>query len=226
MTTTAARPPWVTVEGLNGVGKTFLAGRLATRLGDGCRLISELTDLGTGQLSGQIVAALSRPSGTFLRTGHPLTETFALLALKVFEYERMNCDHCAASIVVEDRGVDTVAVYQAAIHAPDQPIEAQTELISRVHETAAPWRPDPDLTLLLLDDFDTCLARYAARLGAPVSAADRRLLATVAQLYIVLANAEPDRIKVVDRAGRSEQDILTEMEAHCRILRIGKAPAP
>ena len=43
----SAGPLWVTVEGLNGVGKTYLAGRLAARLGESCRLISELTDLGT-----------------------------------------------------------------------------------------------------------------------------------------------------------------------------------
>ncbi len=215
---------WVTVEGLNGVGKTYLAGRLAAGLGAGCRLISELTDLGGDQLAGQVIAALTRAGGTFLRTGHPLTETFALLALKVLEYEQAGTDGADVSVIVEDRGVDTVAVYQAAILAQDRPPDAAAEVVRRVHETAAMWRPKPDLTLLLVDDFDTCLDRYAARLGTPVSAADRQLLATVARLYAELVGAEPDRITVVDRAGRSAQDTLAEMQAHCRALMERKGP--
>ncbi|HEX2417122.1 MAG TPA: hypothetical protein VHJ83_03195 [Micromonosporaceae bacterium] len=220
MTAAASTGPlWVTVEGLNGVGKTFLAGRLAAQLdGVGCRLISELTDLCSDQIAGQVIAALARPGGTFLRTGHPLTETFALLALKVLEYEQTGTDQSDVSLIIEDRGVDTVAVYQAAILIQDGSPETAEELIRRVHETAANWRPAPDLTLLLVDDFDTCLDRYAARLGTPVSAADRQLLATVARLYADLAEAEPDRITTVDRSGRSEHDILAEMQAHCGTL--------
>jgi dTMP kinase len=221
----SAGPLWVTVEGLNGVGKTHLAGLLAARLGEGCQLLSELTDLGTDQLSGQVIAALTRPGGAFLRTGHPLTETFALLALKVLEYERAGAGPPAASVIVEDRGVDTVAVYQAAILAQDGPPDPAVELVERVQQTAAMWRPRPDLTLLLVDDFDACLDRYAARIGAPVCAADRELLAAVGRLYADLAAREPDRITVVDRAGRGEQDTLAEMEAHCRALLKRKAPA-
>src|ERR1700754_3519943 len=81
------RPAWVSVEGLNGVGKTYLTRLLAARLGPTCRLVSELTDHHPDGFTGRVIAALSRPGSTFLRTGHPLTETFALLALKVYEPE-------------------------------------------------------------------------------------------------------------------------------------------
>jgi dTMP kinase len=212
---TAEMPPplWVTIEGLNGVGKTHLARQLTARLGDSCRMISELTDVGGEELTGQVIAALTRPGGTFLRTGHPLTETFALLALKILEYERAGMDQTGVSAFIEDRGVDSVAVYQAAVLCPAGPA---SHLVRRIHETAAMWRPRPGLTLMLVDDFDTCLNRYSARLGEPVSVADRRLLATVAGLYTDLARDESHRIKVVDRAGRSELDVLAEMERYCR----------
>src|SRR5262249_55434919 len=135
MTTAAVTwPLWVTVEGLNGVGKTHLASRLAARLGQGCRLISELTDLGTDQLSGQVIAAVAGPGATFLRPGHPLTERFTLLALKVLEYGRAGTDLAAASVIVEDRGVDTVAVYQAAILAQDRRPDTAAELVQRVQQ--------------------------------------------------------------------------------------------
>ena len=86
---TATRTAWVSVEGVNGVGKTYLAWVLAARLGGRSRLLSELTDADGAGVTGQVISALS--SGrSFLRTGHPLTETFALLALKVREYEMVS----------------------------------------------------------------------------------------------------------------------------------------
>lgn len=205
---------WVSVEGLNGVGKTYLAGRLAARLGPSCTLLSELTDHGGEGLTGRVIGALARPGGTFLRTGHPLTETFALLALKVYEYERLaRAPQPAARLVLEDRGPDTVAVYQAAILTADPAVAAG--LVERIGAAATMWRPTPHRTLLLVDDFDTCIGRFAARLGTPVQPADRALLVRVDQLYRDLAAARPDRFRIVDRAGRGDDDVLDEMHAHC-----------
>ncbi|MDQ7904694.1 hypothetical protein RB614_09190 [Phytohabitans sp. ZYX-F-186] len=209
---------WVSVEGLNGVGKTYLTGRLATRLGQSCRLVSELTDHGPEQLTGQVTAALARRAGTFLRTGHPVTEMFALLALKVYEYERLTADPRPPALVLEDRGPDTVAVYQAAIMTLGQPAAAAAEIVDRVLTTARTWRPLPTLTMLVVDDLDACIGRYSDRLGAPVNSADRELLVRVDTLYRELAISNPDRIRVVDRTGRPQGDVLAEMEAHCRTL--------
>lgn len=111
-------PCWITMEGMEGVGKTYLLRRLAQRLGRRCVLVDELTDIAGGGLPGQVVSALSSAGDVFLRTGHPLTETFALVALKVREYERMQTvEGLDADIVMEDRGIDTVALYQAVILA-------------------------------------------------------------------------------------------------------------
>lgn len=212
MTTTC----WVSVEGLNGVGKTYLTGQLAARLGGSCRLLSELTDHGANQLTGQVVAAMQRAGGTFLRTGHPVTETLALLALKVYEYEHVTADSPPPALVVEDRGLDTVAVYQAAILTAEQRPDTAAALVSLIIDAGLRWRQLPARTLLLVDDLDTCLDRFAARLGTPVQPADRDLLARVERIYRDLADAQSDRIRVIDRRGRDETDVLDEMETHCR----------
>ena len=60
---------WVTVEGINGVGKTRLARRLAQQLGRRCRLVSELTDPGGDPLPGQVILALVRHPSSAVR-GH------------------------------------------------------------------------------------------------------------------------------------------------------------
>ncbi|MEV7227232.1 hypothetical protein AB0M79_09440 [Polymorphospora sp. NPDC051019] len=209
------RSCWVSVEGVNGVGKTYLTGRLATQLGTSWRLLSELTDHGADQLTGQVIAALARPGGTFLRTGNPLTETFALLASKVHEYERLaTATGGEPGPVLEDRGVDSVAIYQAAILAGTDR-SAAPGLVARIHAAAVLWRPLPALTLLIVDDLDSCVARFETRLSKTLDTTDRDLLAHVDDLYKHLAQSHPHRIRIVDRTGRGEDDVLDEMYAHC-----------
>jgi dTMP kinase len=118
-------PRWVTLEGVEGVGKTYLGRLLAARLGSRCRLLGEVTDHQAHVLPGRVIAALSRAGDLWLRTGHPATETLALLALKAGEHERLSQEHTAAEIIIEDRGVDSVAVYQALILAGQDAPDAQ-----------------------------------------------------------------------------------------------------
>lgn len=208
-------PYWVTMEGIEGVGKTYLARRLGQLLGQRCVLVEELTDLAGGSLPGRVIAALSSAGDAFLRTGHPLTETFALLALKVREYEHVQAAGLAAGIVLEDRGIDTVALYQAAILAGEASLEETHALAQRIYALATRWRPFPDLTILLVDDLDACVDRFERRVGGPLSARDRALVRRAEQLYARQAAHEPKRFLTVDRTGRSEDEILDELYETC-----------
>jgi dTMP kinase len=209
-------PFWVTLEGVEGVGKTYLAKRLAPLFGPRCLVLSEVTDVAAESVPGQVITALFRTGDVFLRTGHPLTETFALLALKVREYERLQpVQPDGVDLVLEDRGVDTVAVYQAAILAGDGPAEQTYALARQIAAVAARWRPPPDLTLLLVDDPDTCAARFAARLGRSLQPNERALMGQANQLYARLAAAEPARFVVVDRAGRTDAETLSTIHETC-----------
>jgi dTMP kinase len=205
----AAVTPWVSIEGLNGVGKTYLIRHLARRLGGRCLVLDELTSTGDDTAKA-IIGALADGGGTFLRTGYPVAETFALAALKVREYERVAALTPSPGWVLEDRGMDTVAVYQAAILGGGHALAGQIAAI------AAMWRPDPDVTVLLTDDLEACIGRFAARTGAPVTAADRQLLATVSDLYEARAAAAPGRWRVCPLTGRASGDVLDQMEAWCR----------
>lgn len=211
-TTTGSGTVWVCAEGPNGVGKTRLLGGLASRLTGRCRLVTELTDAGGVDVAAQVISALSTGE-SFLRTGHPLTETFALIALKVREHELVRQMTTPPEVVLEDRGIDTTALYQAAILlGPDADDQATWELAQQIYATAECWRPKPDLVLLILDDFDTCRRRYADRVGHPMTNDERRLIARVTRLYRRQAAHEPDRFTIVHRAGRSEQHVLDELE--------------
>jgi dTMP kinase len=200
----AVTPLWVSLEGINGVGKTHLAHALTERLAGRARLVSELTDGGGDKVIAAVVAALSTDR-TFLRTGHPLTETMALLALKVREHELVAALPDPPQVVIEDHGVDTVAVYQAAIATPPDGTgleQAMRDTADAVYATAAEWRPLPDLTVLLVDDPAAFERRFAEREGRPVAPDERRIIDRAARLYRWRARVEPGRIRVVDRAAR------------------------
>lgn len=86
-------------------------------LGPGCQVLAELTDAEGEHVAAQVISALSA-GGSFLRTGHPLTETFALMALKVREYELVMQMATPPPIVLEDRGVDTWSLVQQITPPP------------------------------------------------------------------------------------------------------------
>lgn len=211
---------WVSVEGVEGVGKSYLSGKLASRLQGRCALLAELTDQTASSLPGKVIAALSSAGDPFLRTGHPLTETLALIALKVREREAFQRRPGGQPpLMLEDRGIDTVAVYQAIILAGTAASAGQIDAVmQRIYATAAHWRPLPEATLLLTDDVDACIGRFEARIGRAVPPADRALIGRAGDLYASLAASDPDRFTVIDRAGRSEAEVLDRMHAACAAL--------
>lgn len=210
-------PLWVTIEGIEGVGKTYLGGLLAARLGIRCRLLSEVTDHQPRILPSRVAAALSRAGDLWLRTGHPATETLALLALKAGEHERIRAEGgTSAGIVLEDRGVDSVAIYQSLILAGlDAPATQVHRLMELIYATAGHWRPVPDRTLLLTDDLGTCISRLEQRTGQTIAASDRVLICRVARLFAGQAAHEPSRFRVVDCAGRAAEEIVGELVQIC-----------
>ncbi len=102
---------WVSVEGIEGVGKTHLVRQLAAGMAGRCVLLDEITDQAGAGLVNDVVSSLSSAGDPFLRTGHPAAETLALIALKIREYEQaQRLQDAGPEMVLEDRGIDTVAL--------------------------------------------------------------------------------------------------------------------
>lgn len=211
-----ARPLWVTIEGINGVGKTTAARALAACLGERCLLLDEVTDQVGDTLTGRVISALSAEDDVCLRTGHPVAETLALLALKIRESERLSALPTVPEAVIEDRGVDTVAVYQAAILCAQVPEADPADVARHVLSTMSRWRPLPDATILLTGDREVCTRRFADRIGRTLAPGDMRVIEQADTLYTVLAAAEPDRYTVINTAERPAEAVADEVGRSCR----------
>jgi len=202
-----AVPLWVSIEGINGAGKTTAARCAAAILGARCLLLDELTDSSGDTLPGRVIAALSEQGDPFLRTGYPVVETLALLALQVRKTERLaGRDLAGAEVILEDRGVDSVAMYQAAILCSQNP-ETSLEAVARhVLSSARRWRRFPDATILLTGDPSVCARRFADRIGRPLAPADIWLTGQIDALYRKAAVDDPGRYTVLDAAGMTPQE--------------------
>jgi len=212
-------PLWVTVEGINGVGKTTAIKAAAPLLGPGYLRLGELTDQHPDTLPGQLIRTLSAADDIYLRTGHPIAETLALLALKTREYERYaQLRAPGLDLVLEDRGVDTIAAYQAAIIEQAEPHVDAPVLASQILRQSELFRPPPDYTILLLDDRDTCLNRFEQRLSITLTRRDRQLVDRIEQLYQALAASEPERYIPLTVTGLTANQSAHRLAAVCREL--------
>lgn len=206
--------PWVSLEGINGVGKTYLAARAARVLGNRCVPLVELPDATPALLPGQVIAALRIAGDAFLRTGHPRTETLLLAALQVHRHESTTA--LPGQIVLEDRGPHSVAAYQAAILSGYDGRMDETAAVRIAHtilKVMAQWRPLPQKTLLLVDDPGRCLARFEARIGQRASSDEHALMARVGRIYQLLVESMP--MYVVDRRQLDEDACVAAIVNAC-----------
>jgi dTMP kinase len=206
------------IEGISGSGKTYLVEKLAKLMRETPTVfLSELSERRNGRLDYGIIQALQLTGDRFFRSGEPRAVTFLLLALKIWDYEALVAPTLRnGGIVVEDRSIHTIAVYQAILLNPVTP-ELRLATVNELLTLARNWRALPDVTFLVELDFDTALERAERRNSAPYTAEERALLADAAALYSQMADQHPEQFVRCDRRKLSDDAILITMKE--RLLR-------
>lgn len=181
---------FISVEGVDGSGKTTQAGRLAKRLRGQGELVTLVRDPGTTRLGEQVrTMLLGHSEGT---PPHPLAEAALFLAARVqLLHEVIEPALAEGAVVVSDRYLDSTLVYQGAGRGLD------LEVLLDLHRLAGADRM-PDLTLILDLPIGSAQsrsdpARPLDRMEAEPTAYHER----VRQGYLALATKFPERIVVL-----------------------------
>jgi len=193
------RGRFLTVEGIEGVGKSTQVPRLARSLSEraiGCVLTREP---GGTPLAEKIRELVLAPGAEVLPDAAELLLMFAARSVHLENFIKPHLE--AGTWVLCDRFTDATYAYQGA--GRGFAFDAIAEL-----EHLVQGRMRPDLTLLLDAPAAAGLERARRRnAGAGLAAADRfereraEFFERVREGYLARAAAEPERIVVIDAAG-------------------------
>jgi len=195
----------ITIEGLDGAGKTTLAEGLAEALRAGGREVALLREPGGVELSERIRALVKDPA---LRVDARAEALLYAAARAQLVAERVEPALAAGTWVLLDRFVDSSLAYQGAGRGLG--VEAVREVNAFGTGGLA-----PDRTLLLRVDGSTRAARQVVRGEAPdrLEREDDGFFAAIGAAYDELAAAEPSRFRVLDASGEPEAVLAAAVAA-------------
>jgi len=195
----------VTVEGLDGAGKTTLVAALAPALRARGVRVEALREPGGVVLAERLRALVKDPA---VRVGGRAEALVFAAARAQLVEERVAPLLAAGSWVLLDRFVDSSLAYQGAGRGLG--VEAVRALNAfGVGELA------PDRTLLLRVPAGVGRGRLAGRGEAPdrLEGEDPAFFARVAEAYDALARAEPERVRVLDGAAPPDEVLAAALAA-------------
>jgi len=192
------RGRFITLEGIEGAGKSSLQRSLADALTDRGRRICATREPGGTPLAEEIRALVLKRHAEPLPPATELMLMFAARAAHVANLIRPAL--ARGEWVICDRFTDASRAYQGGGRGVDA---AQIETLARL----AHPRLVPDLTLLLDLPPEKGLARARARAPAGDRFEDEALafFTRVRERYLELAAAEPARIAVIDATQPTDQ---------------------
>jgi dTMP kinase len=198
----SARGKFITLEGVDGAGKSTHLQFIADRAGKGRHVIVTREPGGTALAEKLRKAILEEPMD-------PVAATFLVFAARADHVARVIRPALdAGSWVVCDRFTDATIAYQGAGQG------VPLELIERLGVAAHPGLI-PDRTFLFDLPYDAARKRLAStgKVLDRFEREDRAFFERVRDAYLQRARAEPERIRVIDASGDQAQ-ICKLIEPH------------
>jgi dTMP kinase len=200
-----ARGRLITIEGLDGAGKTTQARGLAAELETRGVPVRLLREPGGVEVSERIRELVQDPAHAVA----PRAEALLYAAARAQLVEELLTPLLEAGTwVVLDRFVDSSLAYQGGGR------RLGVEAVAAINEFATGGL-SPDRTVLLRVDFVTGRARQADRGSAPdrLELEEGAFFEAVARAYEELAAAEPGRIRVIDAEGPPDEVLASVLAA-------------
>jgi dTMP kinase len=212
-------------EGISGVGKSFFCEQLQTISQDlPIKFVSEIIDRHGDSMDSRIITLLRESGDRFFQNPYPLTTTFLLFAHTMYDAEaKIRPALTDGHILIKDRYIDSVAVYQALLLCPHS-FEQQIALANELYQIGTRWYPAPDVTFLIEDKFDTAIHRAQERNGDCYRADELAILSGAAQLYDIYAQQHPSRIVRLNRQHMTNHTIVQCLRSH--LIRCVERKAP
>lgn len=220
--TSPGRGMLVSIEGISGSGKTHMANLLRTG-GDPAppAAVTGHPPTRRSELGQALLEALAHdPRGTGADPRDcGASAALLVLAAEMSDYERDVPGVLRGEDAVDDHGIFSTVVYQAlAMHAPSATRDDEVLSDARVLlDLAFSWRMRPDLTIVLVDDVDRCVARVRRREGRPLAEAERdthhraaALLTGIREEWALRARVLDMRVTDMDEAVRSARRWMRE----------------
>ncbi len=205
-----ARGRLITIEGLDGAGKSTLARSLAREIAARGLVVELLREPGGVEVSERIRALVKDPSLTIAPRAEALLYAAARAQLV---HERVRPLLADGAIVLLDRFVDSSLAYQGAARALGVEEVRSINLFATGAVT-------PDRTLLLRIPPAAGRERQRGR-GLEADRLEREqedFFAAVAAAYEELARAEPQRIAVIDATAPEQKVLADALAALDRVL--------
>lgn len=204
----------LSLEGISGTGKTFYRKQLEKNIGnkENILFIKEIFNEAQEGLNKKIFSALYHTEDRFFDMGVPLTETMLLLSRSMYKYEstiRQALED--GKTVIEDRSIDTIALYQAILIAQKNggnPLE----IAEKIYSFAGSFRQLPQKTFLLYGNPDLAISRAEKRDGMPYKPDEIKLLKTVDKFYSIYADINPERFIKLDISKEDSEQIVHKMQ--------------
>jgi dTMP kinase len=199
----------ISLEGISGVGKSYLCQRLRECMDLPIAVQEEIPEWRGDDLGRRITELLRSSGDLFFRNDYPLTTTFLLLSLAMYREETKIKTLPPGQILLKDRSIDSLAVYQAILLCPN--LEEQLEKAQELYALLTRWTTLPDLTFLIEDDFDVAIGRAEQRNQRIYPDDERMLLSTAQRLYEKCTNLYPTRILRINRQTMPTDKIIQYM---------------
>jgi dTMP kinase len=200
-----ARGTLITIEGLDGAGKSTLAASLARELRARGSRVELLREPGGVEVSERIRALVKDPQLTVAPRAEALL--YAAARAQLVD-ERLEPLLAEGALVLLDRFVDSSLAYQGA----GRGLGVEEVRAINLFATGA-LAPDRTLLLRIAPADGRLRQRERADLPDRLERESERFFAAIAAAYEELARAEPLRIRVIDAGATPERVLADALEA-------------